>query len=191
MHFYDLLFLGIALAMDAFAVSVSRGLRTTRFHAGDGFALGATFGGFQALMPLIGWLLGVSLTGIIEKYDHWIAFFILAFLGAKTIWETVREKEEGAEKKEEPIRIGSLLLLGIATSIDALAAGVTLTVSEIPLWVSLLVIGGVTFILSFIGVFLGNRFGAVFRKPACYLGGIILLLIGVKMLLEGLGVLAF
>ncbi|MBO4407543.1 MAG: manganese efflux pump, partial [Clostridia bacterium] len=183
MSFWDLLFLGIALAMDAFAVSVSRGLRTTRFRPGDGLALGATFGGFQALMPLIGWLLGASLTGIIEKYDHWIAFAILTILGIKTVWETAREKEDDEGKKDEPLKLGSLLLLGVATSIDALAAGVTLTVSEIPLWVSLLVIGGVTFVLSFLGVFLGNRFGAVFRKPACYLGGIILILIGVKMLL--------
>ena len=191
MHFYDLLLLGVALAMDAFAVSVSRGLRTTRFRPGEGLALGATFGGFQALMPFIGWLLGASLTGIIEKYDHWIAFFILVILGIKTIWETAREKEENAENKDEPLKIRTLLLLGVATSIDALAAGVTLTVSEIPLWVSLLVIGSVTFLLSFLGVFLGNRFGAVFRRPACYLGGIILILIGVKMLLEGLGVLTF
>ena len=190
MHFSDLLFLGVALAMDAFAVSVSRGLRTTRFRPGDALAMGATFGGFQALMPLIGWLLGASFTGVIEKYDHWIAFLILVILGVKTIWETAREKEEETGKKDDPLRFGSLLLLGIATSIDALAAGVTLTVSEIPLWVSLLVIGGITFCLSFLGVFLGNRFGAVFKKPACYLGGIILVLIGVKMLLEGLGVLA-
>ncbi|MBR5742969.1 MAG: manganese efflux pump [Clostridia bacterium] len=190
MGFLDLIFLSLALAMDAFAASVSRGLRSSRFHIGDALIMGAVFGGFQALMPFFGWLLGASFAGVIEKYDHWIAFGILAFLGAKTIWETARENEDSAEKKEEPLRVRELILLGIATSIDALAAGVTLTASRIPLPVMLAVIGGVTFILSFLGVFLGNRFGSAFRKPACYLGGIILILIGVKMLLEGLGVLA-
>ena len=189
MSFPDLILLSLALAMDAFAASVSRGLRSSRFHPGDALLMGATFGGFQALMPFFGWLLGTTFTGVIERYDHWVAFVILAFLGIKTIWETARESEEEAEKKEEPLRVRELLLLGVATSIDALAAGVTLTGSRIPLPLALAVIGGVTFLLSALGVWLGNRFGAGYRKPACFAGGGMLILIGLKMLLEGLGVL--
>ncbi len=185
------LFIAFALAMDCFAVSVVCAVILRRRATGIMLRLAFLFGFFQALMPFIGWLLGASFTGVIEKYDHWIAFFILVILGIKTVWETAREKDDEAAGRDEPLKLRTLLLLGIATSIDALAAGVTRTVSEIPLWVSLLVIGGVTFVLSFLGVFLGNRFGSVFRKPACYLGGIILILIGVKMLLEGLGILAF
>ena len=193
MTFWEILITGIALSMDAFAVSLCKGLSMRSFNTKHALIIGGFFGGFQALMPLIGWLLGTSFVKYIEAYDHWIAFFLLAAIGGKMIRDAVREMKE-PEKKQEPFRlkISELIFLAIATSIDALAVGFTFalldngTPGSLSIWASIAIIGATTFIISIFGVKIGNRFGNRFEAKAQIAGGIILIAIGIKILLEHL-----
>lgn len=191
--FFELLLIGIGLAMDAFAVSVCKGLAMKKASAKKAAVIGLFFGGFQALMPFIGWLLGTRFERYIVSFDHWIAFVLLGFIGGKMIYEAVKPEDEEAvgEKSDEPLDIKELLVLAVATSIDALAVGITFAFLDYPIAEAVLVIGVTTFAISFAGVYIGNLFGAKYKNKAELAGGIILVLIGVKILLEHLGIINF
>lgn len=144
------------------------------------------FGVFQALMPLAGWLLGISFSRYIQAFDHWIAFLLLVFIGGKMVWDTLHEQEEAIEVADKKLDHKELFMLAIATSIDALAVGVALACLEVSILSSTTIIGLVTFVICIGGVLIGNRFGNRFQKHAGLLGGVILILIGVKILIEHL-----
>lgn len=185
-----LFIMAVGLAADAFAASVCKGLCMPRVRWGQALVIAALFGGFQALMPVIGWLLGVSFAQAIEPVDHWIAFALLALIGGKMIWDAVHEQpEEVICPAELKIDMRELLVLAIATSIDALAAGVSLAFLGVDIVEAAAVIGLITFVLSLAGVVIGSRFGARFERGAAIVGGIILILLGTKILLEHLGIL--
>ncbi|MEE0862134.1 MAG: manganese efflux pump MntP family protein [Lachnospiraceae bacterium] len=185
-----LLLMGVGLAMDAFAVSICKGLSMKKVKWQHGVVIGLFFGGFQALMPFIGWLLGSQFEQYITKVDHWIAFGLLGIIGGKMLYEAIKgDEEEECEcgKNIEKLDIKELFILAIATSIDALAVGITFAFLKYPVGKAVTIIGVVTFIISLAGVYIGNFFGARFKKKAEIAGGIILVGIGVKILLEHLG----
>lgn len=183
MDFISLLFLAIALAMDAFSVSVTDGLVVKDFKITDALKVGLFFGAFQFIMPCIGNFLASFAAEYIERFDHWIAFALLAFLGTRMIWEAVRGEDE---IPQNPLKTSTLFLMAIATSIDALAAGVSLAAVSAPIIYSSAVIGIVAFIFSFSGMYAGRRFGDLLGNKAEILGGVILILIGTKTLFEHL-----
>lgn len=189
MGYVELLFVGIGLSMDAFAVSICKGLRMKRVKKSHCFLIALFFGGFQALMPLIGWLLGHQFETYITAIDHWIAFGLLAFLGGKMILEALGKKEEESLEEEEGLNIKELFLLAVATSIDALAVGITFAFLKVSILPAMAIIGCTTFCLSILAVYIGNIFGAKYKNKAELAGGIILVLLGLKILLEHLGVL--
>lgn len=177
----ELLILSIALSMDAFAVSLGLGTKQQSQNKWLAVKVGLYFGFFQGFMPLIGYLAGIGLAGMIESIDHWVAFVLLTLIGAKMVYESF------GEPVEEEISIVTnkvLLLLAIATSIDAMAAGFTLTLMKINIVISILTIGLTTFVFSYIGVLFGSRGGAFLESKAELLGGIVLIGIGVKILVE-------
>ena len=186
MSFVEILLIGIGLSMDAFSVSICKGLTTKRFSWKMALSCGLWFGFFQALMPVIGYFLGAQFQQYIEAYDHWIAFGLLVLIGAnmfrEAIWGSDDQNNNGA------LDFKTMLLLAIATSIDALAVGVSFACIQVKLWSSVLIIGVTTFVFSVAGVKIGNAFGSKFEKSAGVVGGIILILIGLKILLEHLGV---
>lgn len=183
MDFISLLFLAIALAMDAFSVSVTDGLIVKDFKITDAVKIGLFFGAFQFIMPCIGNFLASFATGYIERFDHWIAFGLLAFLGARMIWEALHGENE---IPQNPLKLSTLFLMAIATSIDALAAGVSLAAVSAPIIFSSAVIGIVAFVFSFGGMYAGRKFGDLLGNKAEILGGVILILIGAKTLIEHL-----
>lgn len=187
-----LFLIGVGLAMDAFAVSICKGLAMRKVNKAQAVVIALFFGGFQALMPLIGWLLGTNFEQYITSFDHWIAFILLGLIGGKMILEVIKgEEEEVIEEMDPPLDIKELFLLAIATSIDALAVGVTFAFLSYPIIPAITIIGVTTFVISFAGVFIGNFFGSKYKSKAELVGGIILVLIGLKILLEHLGVLPF
>lgn len=190
--FIELFLIGAGLSMDAFAVSICKGLAMEKVNKRQAVVIGLYFGGFQALMPLAGWLLGIRFQQYITSVDHWIAFLLLAFIGGKMIVEAVREKaEECVEAKDLPLDHREMLILAVATSIDALAVGITFAFLDTPILPAVAIIGCTTFVLSIAGVVVGNFFGTRFKKKAEIAGGIILILIGLKILTEHLGILPF
>ncbi|MDO5314966.1 MAG: manganese efflux pump MntP family protein [bacterium] len=190
MTFLELFLIAIGLSMDAFSVSICKGLTTKKFSWRMALVCGLWFGGFQALMPTIGYFLGAQFQEMIEAYDHWIAFGLLFLIGANMIREAVWGKKEEGENSGA-LDFKTMLLLAIATSIDALAVGVSFACIQVKLWSSVVVIGLTTFVFSVLGVKIGNVFGSKYEKSAGIIGGIILILIGLKILLEHLGVIAF
>ncbi len=188
--YLEIFLIGVGLAMDAFAVSVCKGLAMQKVHKKDVFVIGVFFGGFQALMPFIGWILGTRFEQYIVEFDHWLAFILLSLIGGKMIYEVVKEKDDetGNEKMDMPLDIKELFILAIATSIDALAVGITFAFLSYPLVQSVAIIGITTFFISAAGVFIGNIFGNKFKKKAGFAGGVILILIGLKILLEHLDI---
>ena len=190
MSFLELLLIAVGLSMDAFSVSICKGLTTKRFSWRMALVCGLWFGGFQALMPTIGYFLGAQFQEMIEAYDHWIAFGLLFIIGANMIREAVWGKKEEGENSGA-LDFKTMFLLAIATSIDALAVGVSFACIQVNLWSSLVVIGLTTFLFSFLGVKIGNVFGAKYEKSAGIIGGIIMILIGLKILLEHLGIISF
>ena len=197
MHIVEILLIGISLSMDAFAVAVCRGLRMkNKINWRQMLIIALFFGGFQALMPLIGWALGSQLEQYITAIDHWITFALLLFIGGKMILDVIRESKEDKPsdnpdgEEEDRLDIKELFLLAIATSIDALAMGITFAFMNVNIWSTISIIGSTTFVISLAGVLIGHRFGTRFQNKATLAGGIILILIGVKILLEHLGVLA-
>jgi len=185
MSWWELFVIAVGLSMDAFAVSVCKGLSVTRARLGHSLTCGAYFGAFQALMPLAGWLLGVQFQGMITSVDHWIAFVLLGLIGVNMVRES-RGEEEAIDASFTP---GAMLPLAVATSIDALAVGVTFAFLQVSILPAVCFIGATTFVLSAVGVRVGAAFGARFRNRAELAGGVILILMGVKILLEHLGVL--
>ncbi len=180
----ELFVLAIGLAMDAFAVSICKGLASPAVKWKHMALAGLWFGGFQALMPLLGYLFGSAFQHYIEAYDHWIAFVLLAFLGGKMIFEAFSAEDEPANASFAPKQ---MLLMAIATSIDALAIGVTFAIlPDVNVGAAVAFIGIITFLLSAIGVKLGNIFGSRYRKYAELAGGVILCFMGLKILLEHL-----
>lgn len=187
MGIVELLLTAIALSMDAFAVSVCKGLGMRRMRYDQALVISLYFGVFQALMPLIGWLLGTSFSRYIQAFDHWIAFVLLAFLGGKMLWDVFHEKEDGEQESAERRQDHrELFMLAIATSIDALAVGIAFACLDVNIWSSISIIGVTTLVISFAGVWIGNRFGNRFQKKAEIAGGLVLILIGVKILAEHL-----
>lgn len=190
--FVELFLIGVGLSMDAFAVSICKGLGMSRLNMRQAAVISLFFGGFQAFMPLIGWALGSQLTDFITPIDHWIAFGLLAFVGGKMLWDAFHEDDEDeGVQTDEKLDLKELLMLAIATSIDALAVGITFAFLQVAIVPSITIIGLITFVISFAGVAVGHFFGARFEKPATIVGGVVLILIGVKILLEHLGVIAF
>lgn len=191
--FVQLFLIGVGLSMDAFAVAVCKGLGMKKVNKKQCFIIALFFGGFQALMPLIGWFLGRQFESYITSIDHWIAFVLLGFIGGKMVVEACKKEEEEnvCKKEEEPLNIKELFLLAIATSIDALAVGITFAFLQMPIIEAITIIGVTTFVLSIGGVYVGNIFGNKYEKKAEFAGGIILILIGLKILLEHLGIIAF
>ena len=186
MGFVDIFLTGIGLSMDAFAVAICKGLGMKKIDRKYTVVIAAFFGVFQALMPLLGWFLGSRFSRYIQSFDHWIAFALLAFIGVNMIRES-REQAEGTAVTG--IDYKELFLLAVATSIDALAVGITFAFLDVSIVSSIAVIGVTTFVLSLVGVVVGNFFGSRYKSWAEILGGIILIGIGCKILLEHLGIL--
>ena len=187
MGFIELFLIAVGLSMDAFAVSVCKGLSVKKVGVKHAALAGLYFGGFQFLMPVIGYLLGFRFESVIETVDHWVAFVLLAFIGGNMIKESFGK----AEELNDDFGVKTMLLMAIATSIDALAIGVTFAFLEVAIVPAISVIGCTTFCLSLVGVVVGNFFGARYKKRAELTGGIILILMGGKILLEHLGILTF
>lgn len=186
MSIFTNLLLALGLAMDAFAVSVANGSATKRIRLLDGLKLALLFGTFQALMPVIGWTLGFNFKDVISFADHWIAFALLSIVGGKMIYDDLKgEEPESAVTGEKKTGVYSLLLLALATSIDALAVGFSLTFLH-SILVPVILIGAVTFVLSLGGVYLGLSYKHLGQNKARIVGGVILIAIGVKILLEHL-----
>ena len=186
----EIVLVGVSLAMDAFAVSTCKGLRMPKINYKHALIIALFFGVFQAVMPLIGWLLGSAFEKYITTFDHWIAFGLLLILGTKALVDAIRDKDDD-EEKEYKLDFKELTVLAIATSIDALAVGVTFAFLQVSLALSVSLIGVITFVLCLIGVMIGNKFGSKWKKPASIAGGVVLILMGVKILLEHLGVIAW
>lgn len=188
MKIYELIALAIGLSMDAFAVSICKGLSSKKTTLKQMATCGIWFGGFQALMPLIGFFVGAIFASAIEKIDHWIAFGLLVIIGANMLKEAF-SKEQDSNDKNGDFSFKTMLTMAVATSIDALAVGVSLSMAgNVNIWIAIALIGTITFLFSFIGVKIGGVFGDKFEKKAQILGGVILILIGVKILLEHLGI---
>lgn len=189
MGFAELFLLAVGLSMDAFSVSVCKGLGMKRVNWKTTLVLALAFGGFQAGMPVIGWALGTQFLWLIEPIDHWIAFVLLALIGGNMIREALSDEDEDDASEADAIPVGELLMLAVATSIDALTVGIAFASLSVNIVLSVVLIGVTTFTLSVAGVFVGNAFGTRFEKPSQIAGGIILTLIGTKVLLEHLGIL--
>ncbi|MGN0033793.1 MAG: manganese efflux pump MntP family protein [Candidatus Limimorpha sp.] len=191
MDFISILAIGAALSMDAFSVSICKGLANKRFSLSTALKCGLWFGGFQALMPLIGFLLGTQFKQLIESIDHWIAFGLLLLIGINMIREALTEDESCPA--DGSTKVKTMFLLAIATSIDALAVGVSLALIKLSwstLWVTIATIGVTTFVFSVGGVAIGTFFGSRYSKPAEITGGAILIFLGFKILFEHLSVLS-
>lgn len=189
--FLTLFLIGVGLAMDAFAVSVCKGLAMRKVNPRQAVVIGTFFGGFQALMPFIGWLLGSRFEKYIKGIDHWIAFILLGIIGGKMLMEALKEGDEEEEEvkcTDSHLDIKEMFILAIATSIDALAVGITFAFLDYPVAEAVTIIGVTTFIISVAGVYIGNFFGSRYKRRAEIVGGIILVLIGCKILLEHLGI---
>ncbi|MCL2199777.1 MAG: manganese efflux pump MntP family protein [Defluviitaleaceae bacterium] len=180
----ELFILAIGLSMDAFAVAVSIGLAGTRAGLKKALVVGAYFGGFQAGMPLIGFLVAMHFAGHVTAFSHWIAFVLLVFLGGKMIWGAFRG---GDEKVQDSLAVRAMLTLALATSIDALAVGVSFAFLEVNIAWAVLFIGVITFVTSAAGVWIGSVFGEKYKNKAAFFGGVILVIMGIHVLLDGLG----
>ena len=182
MTVWELILIAIGLSMDAFAVSICKGLSMERLKKRDSLIVGIYFGGFQALMPVIGYYVGIHFRNIVQSLDHWIAFILLVIIGGEMIWESRSEEEVDAS-----LHVKQMLILAVATSIDALAIGVSFAfVPGVNIWMAAGLIGVITFVLSAIAVKLGNAFGNKYQAKANIFGGIILILMGCKILIEHL-----
>ena len=183
MTIFELIVIAAGLSMDAFAVSICKGLSVRRLRPRHNIICGVYFGGFQALMPVAGWLLGRQFESLIKSIDHWIAFALLVLIGANMIREAVKNEEENLNDSFSP---KTMLPLAVATSIDALAAGVTFAFLDVAIVPAVSIIGVTTFIFSVAGVKIGNVFGAKYKSKAELVGGIVLVAMGIKILIEHL-----
>ena len=188
MTLIELLLISVGLAMDAFSVSVCKGLSMKKIDLKGGLITALFFGVCQGVMSRIGYFLGSRFANIISSFSHWVSFGLLAFIGGKMIYEAIKDGYDDGSSKEYHLDLKELTLLAIATSIDALAVGIVFAAEKTNLLFSVTMIGVITFALSLVGVFIGHKFGSKYEKKAEIAGGIILILIGLKLLLEGLGV---
>ena len=189
MGFFELFLLGVGLSMDAFAVSVCKGLAMKKATLKSQMTCGLWFGGFQALMPLIGFFLGAMFADAIKSFDHWIAFGLLALIGANMLKEALEKECDCCEEHNADMSVKTMFVMAVATSIDALAVGISLAMAgDVNIWAAIALIGVTTCGLSALGVKIGNIFGSRYEKKAEFAGGVILILLGVKILLEHLGV---
>ena len=179
----ELLLLSVGLAMDAFAVSICKGISMKKMNWKKAVIIGIYFGGFQALMPVIGYFLGTAFESIITNIDHWVAFILLGIIGGNMIKESFEDESENCN---DDVGFKTMLILAIATSIDALAVGITFAFLKVNLVAAISMIGAITFALSVVGTKIGNRFGDKYESKAELVGGIILVLLGIKILLEHL-----
>ena len=187
MSLWELFAIAVGLSMDAFAVSVCKGLSVKEVKAKHSLTCGIYFGGFQAMMPLIGYLLGISFQAMIESVDHWIAFILLGIIGGNMVKEALsKEEDECVDCRFSP---AAMLPMAVATSIDALAVGVSFAFLKVDIVPAVSFIGVITFVLSAIGVKVGNVFGMKYKSKAELFGGVVLILMGCKILLEHLGIL--
>ena len=186
MGFWTVFVMAVGLSMDAFAVSVANGCRIKRVTLRDALRPGWWFGGFQMLMPVLGWLGGLALRDLVQRFSHWVAFGILVFVGGKMLFEVVRGREDEDDCRAERRSTRDMLVLAIATSIDALAVGLTLSVLHASIWWPALLIGLVTFTFSVAGTLVGCSIGTLVKDKAEILGGLVLIGIGIKILLQGL-----
>ena len=198
MSIFELTIVSIGLAMDAFAVSISKGLAIRELRWRQAAWAGLWFGGFQALMPLLGFFVGSRFSESIKAVDHWVAFVLLLIVGLNMIREAIAEKKADADSTEDSekeeltssdLGVRTMLVLAVATSVDALAVGITFALLKVNMLVAVSMIGVITFAISAAGVYLGHAVGAKFKKSASLLGGVVLVGIGIKILLEHLGIL--
>ena len=183
MNFIEIFLIGISLAVDAFAVSICKGLSMKKYEVKKGLIIGIYFGIFQGIMPIIGYLLGTTFENLITSIDHWIAFVLLLTIGANMIREALSSDEETNNDK---VDIKTMIPLAVATSIDALAIGITFAFFKVNILTATIIITITTFILSIIGTKIGNKFGIKYKNKAEFIGGLILILMGIKILLEHL-----
>ena len=189
MGFFELFLLGVGLSMDAFAVSVCKGLAMKKATFKSQMTCGLWFGGFQALMPLIGFFLGALFADAIKTFDHWIAFGLLVLIGANMLKEALEKECDCCEEHDADMSVKTMFVMAVATSIDALAVGISLAMAgDVNIWAAIALIGVTTCGLSALGVKIGNIFGSRYEKKAEFAGGVILILLGLKILLEHLGV---
>ena len=189
MGFVELFLLGVGLSMDAFAVSVCKGLAMKKATLKSQMTCGLWFGGFQALMPLIGFFLGALFADAIKSFDHWIAFGLLVLIGANMLKEALEQECDCCEEHDADMSVKTMFVMAVATSIDALAVGISLAMAgDVNIWAAIALIGVTTCVLSALGVKIGNIFGSRYEKKAEFAGGVILILLGLKILLEHLGV---
>ena len=184
--FIQTLLISIGLSMDAFAVSICKGLGMSKLNKKQMLIIALYFGGFQALMPYIGWAVGARFSSYVSQYAHLIAFILLAIIGGKMIHEALTESEDCEDDgiKDKKLSHKELLLLAIATSIDALAVGISFAFLNVPIIPSIIIIGLTTFAISLVGVIIGNIFGSKYKNKAEFVGGLILVIIGLKIVLE-------
>ena len=187
MTFLPLLLIALGVSADAFAVALTKGLHMRRFNLRHAVIIAFTFGLFQAVMPLVGWLLGTQFARYITEFDHWVAFGLLLLVGGKMLWEAFSAHED-TERDFDRLDVRQLIVLAVATSIDALAVGITFAFVEVSIGWAVALIGVTTAVLAFVGVVVGRRVGARFGKPAEIVGGVVLILIGTRILLQHLGI---
>ena len=188
MGFAELFLIGVGLSMDAFAAAICKGLAMPKMRWNRGVVVALFFGGFQALMPLLGWVLGRQFEQYITSVDHWIAFLLLGWIGGKMIWDALHGSGEEMPA-QDALDVKELFVLAVATSIDALAVGITFAFLQVDILPAVALIGCTTFAIALAGVWIGQRFGSRFKDRAALAGGMILCLIGLKILLEHLGML--
>lgn len=181
MSITDLLLIAVGLSMDAFAVSIGKGLSVAKVRPRYALTVGVWFGGFQALMPIVGYYLGTSFADLVQSVDHWIAFVLLGIIGFNMIHESL---SKGCERGSDDFSPKAMLPLAVATSIDALAVGVSLAFLKEPIFTSAAAIGITTALLSAVGLYIGNIFGCKYKSKAEFMGGAVLILIGIKILVE-------
>ncbi|MFR7853537.1 MAG: manganese efflux pump MntP family protein [Christensenellales bacterium] len=189
MSVLEILILAVGLSMDAFAVSICKGLAVKRIDMGKAGIVGLWFGGFQALMPMIGYFLGSSFSNAIQSVDHWVAFILLSLIGANMIREAL-SRDEDAGRDSGSLSFKTMLILAVATSIDALAAGITFAFLDVNIVSAVSIIGCTTCIISMAGAKVGSVFGTKYKSKAELTGGVMLILLGLKILLEHTGILA-
>lgn len=186
MGLFEIITISFGLAMDAFAVSICKGLSMKKIAWKIACIVAVYFGIFQAIMPLIGYFLGSTFSSFVESVDHWIAFILMSIIGIEMIKESA---DNDVEEQNDKVDFKTMVVLAVATSIDALAVGVTFAFLKINIFLAICVIGVITFVLSIIGVFIGNKSGSKFKNGAEIMGGVVLIFIGLKILLEHLGIL--
>ena len=180
MDFVTVVLIAVGLAMDAFAVSIAKGISVERNRRRSALLLASLFGGFQGMMPVIGWFAGLGFRDVIMEVDHWVAFGLLGFIGTKMIYDSTK----GEDGKEADVTLSVALVLAVATSIDALMVGLSFAFLEIPILAPALVIGVITLVLSYLGFTFGSKMGAILGSRIRVLGGLILILIGIRILIE-------